>query len=152
MDWFLAIVPVLLSIGLVYFSIFQMLRYLFRKHRIWFFAFIILMTPYAFVLVQASNALDVLWMLVLTPFYGVFVMLLVATTTIIRFYCSAFAALAILEFLLQHRKMVNYNRNNDSSNDDLWQKRFALHHPKRQNTSIEITIGNIKSIRKRINQ
>ncbi len=104
MDWSLALAPFLLSIVLIYFLLFQFLNYLFRRHPIWFLATIILMAPYGLVLVQVSNALELAWVLILTPFYGVIVVSLVATTWVVRFYSSAFAALLTLEFLFQRRK------------------------------------------------
>ncbi len=107
MDWWVALVPVLLSIGLVYFALCQVLVYLFRKHLVWFFVLIIVIAPFGFVLAQVSSWLELVWMLLLTPFYGIFVLLLTATTWMVRFYCSSFAVLMITQFILNRRALAH---------------------------------------------
>jgi hypothetical protein len=107
----LAIPPVLLTIVLVYFTIFRILKSLYRENFAWFIAFIIFLSPFGFVLLQAHNLLEVMWMLLLTPFYGVLVLLLVSTW-VVKFYCLAFAVLLIVWFLFQRRKPVNELKGN----------------------------------------
>ncbi len=103
MDLWLALVPFLLSIGLVYFALFQVLRHLFRRHPLLFVSIMIIMAPFGFVLAQVSSVLDLLWVLSLTPFYGVFILFIVSTTWMVRFYCSAFAVLMVVDFLFRMR-------------------------------------------------
>jgi hypothetical protein len=97
---------VLITIALIYITLFQILKLLFRKHFMWFVASIIFLSPFGLVLSQARNLLELMWILLLTPFYGVLVLCL-ATVWIIRFYCLAFAILLIVQFLLQSRKDKN---------------------------------------------
>ena len=63
---------------------------------------------------QARNFLELMWILLLTPFYGVFVLLIMSTIWIVRFYCTTFAILMIAQFLLQRGKPANEpkSRNN----------------------------------------
>ncbi len=114
MDWWLALIPLLLSMGVVYFTIFQALRHLLRNHPFWFFAVLIFIAPFGFILSQVSGPLELVWVLTLTPFYGVFVLFFVATTWMIRFYCFTFAILIVMNFLLrrgtlnQQKELQNY--------------------------------------------
>jgi hypothetical protein len=99
-DFWWAIPPVLLTIVIVYFSLFKILKLLCREHFWWFVAFIIFLSPFGFVLLEARNLLEIMWMLLLTPFYAVLVLSL-STVWVLRFYCMAFAILLIAQFLLQ---------------------------------------------------
>jgi hypothetical protein len=110
--WF-AIAPVLLTIGLVYFSLFKILKFLYREHFVWFVASVIFLSPFGFVLSQARNLLELMWILLLTPFYGVLVLFL-STIWIVRFYCLAFAILLIAHFLFQRGKTVNESKSRDN--------------------------------------
>ena len=101
----LAIPPVLLTIALVYFSLFKILKFLYQEHRVWFAAFCIFLSPFGFVLSQARNLLELMWILLLTPFYGVAIMLL-SSIWIVRFYCLAFAVLLIVHFLLKMGRTI----------------------------------------------
>lgn len=121
MDWWLALVPLIISIGVIYFTLCEALRYLFLKHSFWFIAVVILIAPFSFVLAQVSSLLELVWVLALTPFYGVYILSLVATTWIIRFYCSAYAVLIIADFLLKHRAEFR-PRTNVEGFESYWKK------------------------------
>ncbi len=123
MDWWIALIPLLLSIGVVYFTLFQGLKYLFQKHRFWFVAAFIFMAPFGFVLAQATSVIDVLWMFTLTPFYAVFILLLVATAWIIRFYCFAYAVLILAEFVFRQRALARKQKDLQSY-EPFWQRHF----------------------------
>jgi hypothetical protein len=107
----LAIPPVLLTIVLVYFTLFKIFNFLYREHFAWFMAFVIFLSPFGFVLCQAHNLLELMWILLLTPFYGVFVLLLVSTWAA-QFYCLAFAILLVVWFIFQRGKVVNKLKDN----------------------------------------
>jgi len=102
----LAIPAVLLSIVLVYFTLFKILQFLYREHFAWFVASVVFLSPFGFVLCQARNLLELMWILLLTPFYGVFVLLL-TSAWVGRFFCLAFAALLFVWFMFQRGKAVN---------------------------------------------
>jgi hypothetical protein len=103
----LAIAIVLLAIVIVYYALFKILKFLYQRHLAWFVASIIFLSPFAFVLSQARDLLELLWIVLLTPFYSVFVLLIISPLWIARFYCLAFSILMIAQFLLQSGKHVN---------------------------------------------
>jgi hypothetical protein len=121
LEWWLALVPLLISTVLVYFSLYQIFSYLFRRHILWFIGALLLIAPFAVVFTQVSSILQVLWVLALTPFYGVFVLLLTATTWMIRYYCSAFAVLTLIKFLLQRKTALSVET---ERYEPYWQKRM----------------------------
>jgi hypothetical protein len=100
----LAIATALLTIAVVYFSLFKILKVLYQRHPAWFVASVIFLSPFAFVLTQAHDFLEVLWIVLLTPFYSVLVLSIISTVWIIRFYCLAFSILMIAQFLLRSGK------------------------------------------------
>ena len=87
----------------------------------WFFSVLILMAPFGFVSAQATNPLELIWVLTLTPFYGVFVLFMVATTWMVRFYCTSFAFLMFMEFLLHRKTFISANENTTSF-EQFWHK------------------------------
>jgi hypothetical protein len=122
----LGLVLLLLSVGIVYFTLYQMLSYLFRRHRTWFFAILILMAPFGFVLAQATSLVGLVWVLALTPFYGIFVLFIVATRWMVRFYCATFAVLMVTEFLL-HRRTFALLDEKAASFESFWQKHLKTY-------------------------
>jgi hypothetical protein len=126
LNWWLGLVLLLLSVGIVYFTLYQTLSCLFRRHRVWFFAVLILMTPFGFVLAQVTSLLGLVWVLALTPFYGIFVLFMVATTWMVRYYCAAFAFLMLTEFLL-HRRTLALANENAPSFEPFWQKHLKAY-------------------------
>jgi hypothetical protein len=109
----LAIATALLTIAIVYFSLFKILKFLYQRHFAWFIASIIFLSPFAFVLSQAHDLLELLWIVLLTPFYSVFVLSIISTIWIARFYCLAFSILMIAQFLIQGGKTVNESKSTD---------------------------------------
>jgi len=109
----LAIATALLTIVIVYFSLFKILHFLYQRHFAWFAASIIFLSPFAFVLSQSRDLLELLWIVLLTPFYSVLVLLAITPIWIVRFYSLAFSILIITHFLLQRRKPVNELKSTD---------------------------------------
>ena len=103
MDLWLAIIPVSITIAILYFSLFRFLRFLYKKHFAWFVAFVTFLSPFIIVLFQAHDLFQLAWILLLTPFYGIFALILISTW-VVRFYCLSFAVLLIVWFLFQRRK------------------------------------------------
>ena len=79
-----AIVTALVTIVLVYFSLFKILKFLYQKHLTWFVASLIFLSPFGFVLSQARDLLELLWIVLLTPFYSIFVLFIATTIWITR--------------------------------------------------------------------
>jgi hypothetical protein len=92
----------------------------------WFFAVLILMAPFGFVIAQVTSLLGMVWVLALTPFYGVFVLFVVATTWMVRFYCTTFAVLMLTEFLLHRRNFAPVNEK-AASFEPFWQKHLKAY-------------------------
>jgi hypothetical protein len=109
-DFWWAIPPVLITIVIIYFSLFKFLKLLYREHFGWFIASIIFLSPFGFVLFEARNLLEIMWILLLTPFYAV-VVLSLSTVWVVRFYCLAFSILLIAQFLLQKGNPQNELQN-----------------------------------------
>jgi hypothetical protein len=102
-----------MTIAIVYFSLYKILKALHRNHRLWFLAFVVFLSPFAFVLSQVRSLLELMWVLLLTPFYAIIVFLLVSTVWIVRFYCLAFSMLIITDFILQRKRKINAQENWD---------------------------------------
>jgi hypothetical protein len=109
-----AYVPVLLTIVIVYFGLFKFLKLLYEKHRMWFVSFIVFLSPFVLVLAETRNLLELMWVLLLTPFYGIAVLMMMFTSWMLRFYCSAFAVLMLIQLLLQRRNAVCMQENGRS--------------------------------------
>ena len=103
----LAIAIGLLTIVIVYYTFFKILKFLYQRHFAWFVASIIFLSPFAVVLSQARSLLELLWIMLLTPFYSVLVLLTASPILVARFYCLAFSILIIAQFLLQSVKRIN---------------------------------------------
>ena len=108
----LAVPAVLLTIGLIYFSLFKILKFLYQEHFVLFVGSIVFLSPFGFVLSQARSVLELMWILLLTPFYGVTVLLLTSIWTT-RFYCLAFAILLVVNLVLKKGKTVNQRKSRD---------------------------------------
>ncbi len=111
MNLWLPILAVLITIGLVYFALYKILNFLYHRHFEWFVASLIFLSPFGFVMLQARNLLQLMWILLLTPFYGIFLLLLFSTWTL-QFYCLAFATLLISWFLIRQRKTLGEVKGN----------------------------------------
>lgn len=122
----MAIASVLLTIAVVYFSLFKILKFLYQRHLAWFAALIILLSPFAFVLSQAHDLLELMWIVLLTPFYSVFVLVMISTIWIARVYCLAFSILIVVQFLLQGGKRLNEPKST-SKYDLFWGQHLKKH-------------------------
>lgn len=116
MSLWVAYVPSLITIVVIYYWLFRLSFSLYKKSPIGFAALVVFLSPFAIALTQVRNLLELMWVLLLTPAYSVIVTSLLFTNWIIRYYCLAFATLALLKFTIQRRnardahmgKSVNY--------------------------------------------
>jgi len=74
----------------------------FRYHRFKVVAFLILIAPFIYSLAYAGSFLNLLWMLIFTPFYGIVVMVLLYPISMMLYYAVSFGSLLML-FLLRKR-------------------------------------------------
>jgi hypothetical protein len=91
------------TIVLVYHGLFLVFREVYRRNLALFAAFLIFLSPFAYVLAGVRSLDELLWVLSLTPFYGIVVMMGLFTSWMIRFYSVAFGALALVHFLFVRR-------------------------------------------------
>lgn len=94
----------LVAIVLVYHGLFRVFQLLYRRNRMWAVSLAVLISPFAYVLFQVQSPLELMWVLLLTPFYAVAVLMMLATSWMIRYYSTAYIILAVLSYLVQKRK------------------------------------------------
>lgn len=95
-----------ISVLLIYYGLFTFCRALYRKNLGLLLAFLIFVSPFAYVLSGVSTLAELLWVLSLTPLYGVAVMMMLFWSWMIRFYSVAFSFLAVAHFVFL-RKPLN---------------------------------------------
>ena len=95
---FLAYLLFVLADSAIYVAMSWWLVKSFKYHRFGVTAFLILIIPFIYPLVYAGSFYDVLWMLMLTPFYGLAVMIAVFPTVMLVYYAVAFGSLLALFF------------------------------------------------------
>ena len=95
---FIAYLLFLLADSVMYISITWWLVKSFKYHRFGVATFLILIIPFVYPLVYAGSLYDVLWMLILTPFYGLAVMIIVFPTLMLLYYIITFGGLLALFF------------------------------------------------------
>jgi len=100
----LAYVLTMVSIVLIYHGLFMLCRILYRRSLGLLLAFLIFVSPFAYVLAGVSSLVELMWVLSLTPFFGVAVMMMLFTSWMIRFYSVAFSVLAVAHFLFLRQR------------------------------------------------
>lgn len=96
-----------ISIALIYYGLFSFCRILYRKNLGLLLAFLIFVSPFAYVLAEVHSAAELMWVLSLTPFFGVAVMMMLFATWMIRFYSLAFSVLAVVHFVFLRKPLHN---------------------------------------------
>ena len=96
---FIAYLLFVLADSVIYISISWWLAKSFKFHRFGVVAFLILIVPIFYPLVYAGSLLNVLWMLLLIPFYGLFVMIILYPILMLLYYAISFGSLLTLFFL-----------------------------------------------------
>ena len=82
----------------------------FKLHRFKVSAFLIWMVPFVYSLFYAGSTLNVLWMLIFTPFYGSVVMILIYPMEVMLFYAVSFGSLLAI-FLLRKKSKESTQAN-----------------------------------------
>jgi hypothetical protein len=110
MSLLLALLAMVSSIMIIYYGLFRLLKILHGYDPIWCISFIVFIAPFAYVIIQFGDLLELIWILILTPFYGLTVLSYAFTNWIILYYNIAFGALAIicsLSRLRHHGRYLN---------------------------------------------
>jgi hypothetical protein len=118
----IAIVPCLLTIFLIYYYLIKFSCLLHKRSAIGFVAFLVFLAPFAFVLTQVRNLLELMWVLLLTPFYSVLVMSILFSNWILRYYCLAFATLALVQYFLGTRRTQPMTQNRVWGYEVFWNR------------------------------
>ena len=95
---FLGYLVFVLADSIMYIGILWQLVKSFKHHKFGVTAFLILIVPFFYPLVYAGSLINLLWMLILTPLYGVVVMILVFPILMLLYYAMAFGSLLALFF------------------------------------------------------
>ncbi len=95
----------LVTIVFVYHVLFQFCRVLYRRNLVLFVAFLIFVSPFAYVLASVKSLAELLWVLSFSPFFGVAVMMFLFTSWMIRFYSIAFGVLAVVHYFFVRRSL-----------------------------------------------
>jgi hypothetical protein len=106
MSFVLAVLLNIVCILLVYFGLFGVLRLLYRKSAIGLVVALIFMSPFVYVLAHVDTLLGLMWVLLLTPFYAVFVLMLSAAEWLFLYYALAYGVLALVYVLHLRRKLA----------------------------------------------
>lgn len=101
MTFWLSVALNVIVIALVYYGLFGVMREIYRKGLVWLVAFLILLSPFAYVLFQVKSLLELMWVLLLTPFYAIGFFLLFFANWLLLYYGVAYAVLALVHYLLR---------------------------------------------------
>jgi hypothetical protein len=104
MTFWLSVALNVIAIALVYYGLFGVMKAIYKKGLVWLVAFLILLSPFAYVLFQVKSLLELMWVLLLTPFYAIAFFLLFCANWLLLYYGVAYAALALIHYL---RKQIN---------------------------------------------
>ncbi len=85
-----------LADSVMYLAISWQLVKSFKYHRFAVAAFLILIIPFIYPFVYSGSLLNLLWMLILTPFYGLVVMIIIFPTLMLLYYTITFGSLLAL--------------------------------------------------------
>ena len=94
MSLVLALLGMVISIIVVYHGLYRLLKILYKYDPIWFIISAIILAPFAYVVIQFGDLLELIWILLLTPFYGLTVLSYAFTNWLVLYYNIAFGALA----------------------------------------------------------
>ncbi len=104
--YWIAVILNLIAIVLVYYFIFQMSKSIYKRGTVWLIAFVIFMSPFAYVLTTVDSLSSLLWVILLTPFYAVALLMIFSTTWTLLYYSAAYGALALLYLLFAKGKIA----------------------------------------------
>lgn len=99
------------SIIILYIGLFKLIKILKNNNLIWSIAFIVFISPFIYIIIQFNDLLELIWILSLTPFYGITVLLSMFTNWVIIYYNIAFSILAVTCLLFSMKHYRKYLKN-----------------------------------------
>jgi hypothetical protein len=121
LSFLVALAPVLLTTFIVYLTLFKILAGLYRRKLFVFASAVIILAPFFVVFLAVSSMLELVWVLFLTPIYGLVVLSITNAIWMFRFYCSAFSVLFLLQFMFKSRNACS-GKMNPVSYEVFWAK------------------------------
>lgn len=103
----LAIVLNIIYLILVYYGIFLISKAIYRRGAVWLVAFLIFLSPFAFALVVVDSLVGLMWVLALTPFIAVAILMIYFTNWMLLYYGLAYAILAVSYYVLRNIRSVH---------------------------------------------
>jgi hypothetical protein len=116
----LAILLNIIYIILVYYMMFKISEALYRKGAIWLISFLIFLSPFVFTLVLIPSLTELMWMILLTPFLAVAILMIFFTKWMLLYYGVAYGILVISFCLLRHRRSADKSEENWLARD-IWE-------------------------------
>jgi hypothetical protein len=107
----LAIILNIAYIILVYYGIFEISKAIHKRGTIWLVAFLVFLAPFVFALILVDSLVDLMWVLVFTPFFSVAILMMFFTNWMLLYYGVAYGILAISYYLLKYRRSVDKSEN-----------------------------------------
>ena len=99
----LAIVLNMIYLILVYYGIFLISKAIYRRGTVWLIAFLIFLSPFVFALIVVDSLVGLMWVLALTPFIAVAILMAYFTNWMLLYYGLAYGILAVSYYLLRAR-------------------------------------------------
>jgi len=115
----LALVMNIIYIILVYYIMFKISRALRRKGTIWLISFLIFLSPFVSTLVLLDSLIELMWVVLLTPFLAVAILMIFFTKWILLYYGLAYGILAVSYYLLRYRRSAEKSEDNWLARD-IW--------------------------------
>ena len=115
----LALVMNIIYIFLVYYMMFKISRALRRKGTIWLISFLIFLSPFVSTLVLLDSLMELMWVVLLTPFLAVAILMIFFTKWILLYYGLAYGILAVSYYLLRYRRSAEKSEDNWLARD-IW--------------------------------
>jgi len=102
----LAIVLNIIYLILVYYGIFLISKAIYRRGAVWLVAFLIFLSPFALALVVVESLAGLMWVLALTPFIAVAMLMIYLTNWILLYYGLAYSILFVSYYMLRNIRSV----------------------------------------------
>jgi hypothetical protein len=91
---------------LVYYWIFVISKALYRRGVVWLVAFLIFLSPFAFSLIVVDGLAGLMWVLALTPFISVAILIIFFTNWMLLYYGLAYGILAVSYYVLRKIRSI----------------------------------------------
>lgn len=102
----LAVLLNIVYLILVYYWIFVISKALYKRGVVWLIAFLIFLSPFAFSLIVVDGLAGLMWVLALTPFISVAILIIFFTNWMLLYYGLAYGILAASYYVLRKIRSI----------------------------------------------